>query len=224
MNLKKLGVAMLAALALSAVVVSTSQAAMWNSSGIGTWASGTTKEGKGRLKSGTTGVLVSKVLGSPFKLTFGAFEVTDTTFSQLFSAAGHNTGRWIFLIIVIHEPLGCKISGTLETTALSGTAQMGNTEATKASVYTKFVPTSGEVLATIKLAECAAAGSYQLKGTLYLKSTNPTGTAAVWQEAVTSGAINASQGGALTLGKEPATLEGAFESALTSGESYSLKE
>jgi hypothetical protein len=224
MILKKLGVAILAALALSAVVTGTSQAAMWNSSGVGTWASGTSKPAKGRLKAGTTGVLVSKVLGSPFKITFEVFETFETTLIQNFLFAQHTTARWRFVSITIDEPVGCKVSGAVETNPLTGTAQMGNTEATKGSVYEKFAPSSGEVLSTIKLTECAAAGSYQLKGTLYLKGTNPTGTAAVWQEAVTSGEINSSQGGALTLGKEAATLTGAFETALTSEEKYSLQE
>ena len=221
MILKKLGVAILAALALSVVVTGTSQAAMWNSSGIGTWGSGQTAAAKGKIGA-TSGTLTSKVLGSPFKVTFSVFETTNTVLVESGPIAVHTAAAWHFFSITVHEPAGCTVA-PIQTTGLTGTAQMGNTEATKNSVYTKFAPSSGEVLATIKLTGCAAAGSYQLKGVLYMKAVNPTSTAAVWQESLTSGEINSSQGGALTLGKEPATLTGSIQTGLVSGESYSLQ-
>jgi len=73
---------------------------------------------------------------------------------------------------------------------------------------------------TIKLTGCAVEGSYQLKGTLYGKNTNGTGVLAVRQGITFTGAINSSQGGTLTLGKEAATFEGGFSIGLTSGASF----
>lgn len=221
MILKKLGVAMLAALVLSAVVAGTSQAAMWNASGTGTWASGNTTPAWAKVGAkGNT--LTSKILGSPFKITSSAISAEEGKITQSGSSA-LLTGKLVFEGLTVVEPAGCKTTETIKSTALIGTAQMGNTEATTENVYVRIAPASGEVIATIPLSGCAAAGSYQVKGVDYIKAVNPTGTAAEWQEAVSSGAINSSQGGALTLGKEAATLEGTIQVALLSATSYSLQ-
>ena len=220
MKFKKLGVALLATLALSAVIASASQAAMWNSSTIGTWGSG--QSGTASAVNTTTGTLTSKVLGSPFKITSSKLSSEEGKLTQTASAA-QLTGKLIFGGLTVVEPSGCKTTETIKTTSLVGTAQMGNTEATKEFVYVKLAPASGEVFATITLSGCAAAGSYQAKGTDYVKAANATGVAATSQEGTTSGEINASQGGELKLGPEKATLEGSLKVSLASGESFSLQ-
>jgi hypothetical protein len=103
---------------------------------------------------------------------------------------------------------------SIETTSLTAVAAMGNTIETVGSVYGKFTPTFGTVFATIKLAGCAAAGSYQVKGNLYAKAVNATGVLGEKQEIDSSAAINSSQGGALKLGTNVATLEGSINIVL----------
>src|ERR1044072_8075792 len=101
------------------------------------------------------------------------------------SARESGIGR--FTSVTVDEPAGCKVPGnTLTTVPLTATAAMGNTEATRENVYLQVVSTSGEAWSTFKVTECFAAGTYQFGGVLYLKATNPTGTAAVWQEVVAS--------------------------------------
>jgi hypothetical protein len=217
---KKLGAVMVAVLAMGALFASVSQAQQWDVAGA-KLASGATAAAT--ASTSTTGVLESKVLGSPFKLTSSKLSSKNGLIKQTGTGASGVstlTGTLVFENVVVDEPAGCK-SANIETVPLTGTAQMGNTEATKEGVYVKILPTSGEVFATIKLTECGAAGSYQAKGSVYVKATNPTGTAATSQEGTTSGTINSSQGGALTLGKEPATLTGNINIAV-GGSTFAL--
>jgi hypothetical protein len=213
MALKKLGVAMLAVFAMCAIVASTSQAQQWKIAG-----SNLTTSDTATASTSTTGVITSKILGSPFKLTWTKLSSKEGKITQTGSGAtgvSKLTGTLLFENVTFDEPAGCKSSGTIETVPLTGTAQMGNTEATKSNVYVKVAPTSGEVFGTFKVSECAPAGSYQFKGSFYVKAANPTGTEKVVQEGATSGAITSSQGGAVTIGKEPATLEGNILVALS---------
>jgi hypothetical protein len=208
---RKLGVGLLLCIAASgAISVSTSQAATWEYLGTRFYV-GLSEP----VSVSLTGPLIatSKVLGSPFKLTGTGVEGVETKAVQ--GTTAETSGKLKFTGLTVDEPAGCKTPGTLETTALHGVAQMGNTAETSESVYLKLAPASGEVLATIKLTECAAAGSYQLKGVLFSKAVNPTGTGASKQGFNTSTAINASQGGAVTLGKEAAAIEWALDLTLT---------
>jgi hypothetical protein len=211
MSAKKFGVGLLLCIAASgAMSVSTSNAATWEYLGTRFYI-GLSEP----VSVSVTGpyIFTSKVLGSPFKLTGTGVEGVEAKVVQ--GSTAETSGKLKLTGITIDEPAGCKLSGSIETTSLHGVAQMGNTAATSNNVYLKLAPSAGEVLATIKLTECAAAGSYQLKGVLFMKATNPTGVGAVKQGFSSSSEINSSQGGAITLGKEPATLEWEIDFTLT---------
>jgi hypothetical protein len=222
MAFTKLGAAMVAALATGALFASVAQAQQWDISGA-KLASGSSAAASAKTTSVQS--LSAKLLGSPFRIVSSGLESREAKIVQTGSGASGVSalvGKLVFTGLTVNEPAGCKTTGTIETVPLTGTAQMGNTEATKESVYVNVAPTSGEVVATFKIMECAIAGSYQLKGNFYLKANNPTGTTAVTQGGVTSGAINSSQGGALTIGKEAATLESSIDITLASGQQFAL--
>jgi hypothetical protein len=222
MGLKKLGAVVVAVLAVGGLFASVALAQQWCVNGV-KLASGSSLAATAKTTS--TIVLVSKLFGSSLKLTATGLEAKEGKIVQTgsgTSGVSTLTGKLVFTGIIVDEPEGCKSPGTIETTALVGTARMGITEATKENVYVKVVPKEGEVFTTFKITECAAAGSYQIKGSVFVKANNPTGTAAVTQGGTTSGAINSSQGGALTLGKEAATLDGTIDITLASGAPWAL--
>jgi hypothetical protein len=217
MILKKLGAALLATVALSALFASVSQAQIWEV--------GTTKFTSGQTEAVKTEQIgtakfTSTVLGETLELTGTGVEAIEGKLTQTGTGAtgvAGATGKLKFTGVTVMLPVGCVSATSIETTALTAVAAMGNTVATENSVYVKFTPTSGTVFATIKLTECAAAGSYQVKGNLYAKAVNATGVLGKAQRIDSSGAINESQGGALTLGTNVATLEGSINVLLNGG-------
>lgn len=222
MILKKTVAVLLAALGFSAVIAGSAQAM---------YAVTTTTEPPGWNNPAAAVVTGPPILGG----TLGGgvhFNVTATEIEGVETVAVENgtqaqlTGKLKLTEVSVSEPVGCKSASSIETVPLTGTFQMGDTEATSGGLYVKFAPTSGEVLMTIKLEgeKCTVAGSYQLKGTFYAKVANSTGTFAVWQGLSFSKAINSSQGGALLVGKEAATLEGGIKIGLTGGEEFKIVE
>ena len=211
MALKKLGAALLAVLALGALITTSSEA-MTLKAGGSKFANGQQEAFK--IAEIGKGELTTKILGSTFKKTNTGLELIEGKLVQNGSTV-EGTGKLRLNGVTLDEPAGCKVSSTLETVPARGVVAHGNTEATKSQLYMKFTPVSGEVFMTIKITECAVAGSYQLKGSLYGKFVNPTGVEAVNQQIAFSAAINASQGGALTFGKEPAVLTATVEGAMS---------
>jgi hypothetical protein len=222
MVLRKLVAMLLVALGLSAVIAASAQAMY-----------ATPVE---TSPPGWNNPYAAVVTGPPiFGGTLGGgvhFNVTATEIEGVETVAVENgnlaqlTGKLKFTGVSVSEPVHCKSASSIETAALTGTFQMGDTEATSGGLYVKFVPTSGEVLLTIKLEGegCTAAGSYQLKGTLYAKAANSTGTFAVWQGLSFSKAINSSQGGALLIGKEAASLEAGIKIGLKGEKEFEVVE
>jgi hypothetical protein len=220
MNSNKLRLSVLLVIALSGLFAASANAANWEIGGT-KFTAGQTEAVTGAAVTATT--LQSKVLGTELKVTYSAHETIGT---ELAPNGAHRINVTRYASPSVIQPVGCKTT-PLEFKSVTGTAGMGNTEATKGNVYVKFVPTSGEVFGTLKLTECAAAGSYQIKGSYYVKAVNGTGVNAVKQEYQSSGEINSSQGGALTVGKEAATLTGTVGVSLSgsnAGKAWGLVE
>jgi hypothetical protein len=220
MHLNKLRMAVLLALALSGLFAASANASNWEIGGT-KFTAGQTEAVTGAAVGSTT--LESKVLGSALQITYSDHETVET---ELTASGTHRLNVTKYASASVVQPAGCKTT-PLELKSVTGAAGMGNTEATKGGVYVKFAPNSGEVLGTLKLTECAAAGSYQVKGNFFVKAVNGTGVNAVKQEYQSSGAINSSQGGALTLGKESATLTGTVGISLSganAGKAWGLVE
>ena len=219
MFLRKLCAVLATALAVSAVTAGTSQA-MW---AVNTTTAPPHYHGLPEIAVASELILTGSAGGSTVKIKATGVKGIESEIAQNETLA-QVIGQLDFTGVSVVEPSTCKAATTFETAPLTGTVQMGNTEATKSSLYTEFMPTSGEVFATIKLEGCTLAGSYQLKGTLYGKNTNGTGVFAASQGTSFSGAINSSQKGTLTLGKEAATLEAGIKISLVSGEKFADNE
>jgi hypothetical protein len=82
-----------------------------------------------------------------------------------------------------------------------------------------FKPKGTTELTTVELVDgsgsCSIAGPYEVKGEVFVRSNNATGTYAASQTVTASGAINAEGGGSLTFGAEPAELNGTGTFALS---------
>jgi hypothetical protein len=108
----------------------------------------------------------------------------------------------------ISEPAGCKLSGTTITfETIKGTA----VEFGEKSMAVKFEPT-GSKFVTLKISECAIAGSYAYAGS-FRGIDNPSSSSLEFTAASSEG---------FNVGGNPATLEGTTKIQTTTGESLKL--
>lgn len=220
---QKLGAALFVVLAVCAVIAIPSQATVLE---VGTTKFTNGQEETFKVTEIGMGTISTKILGQNFKKTHTGMEIVEGKLVQNGTTV-EGTGKLRLTGVTVDEPAGCKTGSTIETTAIRGVVAHGNTEATKEKLYIKFTPASGETFATLKLEGCAAAGSYPLKGSVYGEMSNLTGVLAVKTQVNFSAAINSSQGGALTFGKEPAVLTASGEGELAganAGKEWRLTE
>jgi len=151
---------------------------------------------------GTDFILKGKVAGASVEISADRSTCIGTTISNpgLYAIG---SGEIQFTGLTVKQPAGCKTSSSITTKSLETQVMMEG-----ATVYSRFRPSSGTVLANLSLTECAAEGTYPLKGTMFGRFPNSTGVLAAEQNWSFSSTINATAGGALTLGFEPATLTG----------------
>jgi hypothetical protein len=223
MALKKLGAVLSAALVLGAFFAASSHA-MVLEVGETKFTNGQTETFK--IKEIGMGTIVTKILGTPFKKTHTGLELVEGKLVQNGTTV-EGTGKIRLTGVTIDEPAGCKTTSTIESNPIRGVVAHGNTAETKSGLYIKFAPVSGEVFATITIKECAAAGTYPLKGVEYGKMSNPTGVLSTKTEVSFSETINKTQGGSLLLGKEPAVLTALGEGELAganAGKAWRLTE
>jgi hypothetical protein len=225
MSLKKLGLALVAVLALSAVVANSAMATATESNGF--WYKAGAKVAAGTklaVTCGNTGnfVLESTVGASNTPLKLEATTVTCPG-AEIFneSSKAKATGKIKFSGVKVVKPEGkCVVTGgTVETVALKGQVWMEGTTA-----YERFAPASGETFANVSIEGCSIEEVYPAKGVVFGKSVNATGVEAATQEATFSGAINTTAGGALTFGGHSATLAGTGTFKLTGGGNWSANE
>lgn len=227
MSLKKIGLALIAVLALSAVVAQVASAANFETSG-GIWKKngssiGTTKEPVTcEIDPGTVGVLTTTVgtSGTPLKL-----QATGTSCPEgkVFNEAGEAkfSGKIKFTGVTVVEPAGCSVvGGAVETVALAGSVGMKKGSSTIDTV--EFKPASGTQFAEVEISGCSIANAYPVKGVVYGQPTNVTCTEAATQTVDFSEAIQNDAGGALTFGTKPAQISGELSAKLTNGGNFSV--
>jgi hypothetical protein len=221
----KFGLTLLAAFALGAVAASVSQGAVWNVNGTNL-ANGESRESS--LQATENFVLESKVLGQKLRIEATGVEGSGAKIVQSGTVA-QTVGKLVLTGVSVAEPAGCSVTGgKITTAALQGEMVMGNTEATLNNVYEKISPASGEVLATISIAGCAIAGSYQLKGNIYCLNEKSPGTPSVTNTSLVaqpfrfSSLIQSSQGGVLSFGSQPAIIIFVTERRLNVGLSFRI--
>jgi hypothetical protein len=205
---KVVGLAMAIALVTSAFAAASASATTWSVSG------SPLAEGKANgktvnasLKAGTTATLKGKLLGQEFVLHATTLSSENGLIYQEGSAA-KDSGVLVFSGLSVEKPSpACEVASPIKTKPLASelTMDVGGSE----TAYDKFVPAEGLVFATITVKGCAVAGSYNVKGEVFGEG-NEYGVEETPQPLNFSPAINASQGGSLTLGSNAAelTLEG----------------
>lgn len=120
--------------------------------------------------------------------------------------------------VSVVKPEGCKIANALTLSPETSRVYMGGV-----SAYTRYARPFTENLATVKLEECAAAGSYPLAGEFF-GQWSATGTNAESQGVSFSEAIQSSADGSLLLGGEVAQVTGKANLSLTEGGLWKVEE
>ncbi len=239
MNLKRLSLAVLVVLVLGAVGA-TSALAGTAVTRKASWTTGTTKNantiptGKANAKAincrKTAGsenfALTGTVAGSEAEITASGIEcVGMSIFNENVSGVpmAFLTGKLKLTGVKAVKPAGCKTPATLETKLLTGVVQMDANVTQKIFVKWEPDPVAGETsFASVKIEECAAEGTYPVKGASYCELTNQTEVHATVQEC-NSGLTTALMS-FLTWGPSPAKLAGEITFELTAGGAFGLEE
>lgn len=204
MNLKKLGMALAAVLALGAVLASSALGAATTSD-----VQFYTGTSPGTLLSGSESIAVTgsseletTVAGTALKLKSTETECVGCTIKNE-GGTGLATGRLVFKNVTVTSPATCAVEGgKIETKPLEAKPDymIAGTEQS----YITFDAEEGEVFATVKLVKgsgaCAISGSYNVTGSTFLKTVNGTGIFAVSQGVRGSVAIDTEAGSALKFG------------------------
>jgi hypothetical protein len=218
--LKVLGLAVMAALAISALAsVTAASASTWTVEG------GTVpQEVSATLKEGTTAKLEGTLLGQEFILTASALssmawegEAGDAVIYQE-GAVAKAKGRLSFSGLTVHKPATCTVTSPIVTKNL--TAEVVD-HTGSGNGFVKFTPETGAgtTFANIVVKGCPVAGTYPVKGTVYGEG-NAWGTMATSQPLNFSPAINTTLGGSLTLGVNAAKLTAEGVNHLTSDKKF----
>jgi hypothetical protein len=205
-RLRRLGAAVLAVVAIGAVLASsafataTTTAANWYTGTTGTLLSGSatlTASASGSTK------IVTVISGEPVEIQASSVTCVGCSISNSPSGA-HGTGKLRFSgLTLVHPAPPCTVTSPIETAAL--TIEADWMEGTSALV--KFIPTSGST-GTFMSFTLSCLGTFPIKGTLFGKTTAPTGTQTALQEIQFTAAGNIAAGGMLAAGSETATLTG----------------
>jgi hypothetical protein len=228
MNLKKLGMALIVALAFSAVIASSAFAAAetkdttWS---VGT--AGTVLAGSETISASGSNELVWTIGSTQFRMKSTGLECLECKIENTGGTAV-GTGKLKFTGVTFTTPATCKVNGgAITTLAVRFTPDwmIGATD------YVKFEPNSGTTFATVKVesgtGSCSISGSYPLSGKLFTRATNATGVYAASQTVASSGAINSAAGGELKFMSGAAELNGTASLALSGsrkGEVFGTKE
>jgi hypothetical protein len=199
-RLRTFGLAVVACFALTVVVASAAQARQWT-------IAGSTLSGSEAVScSSTTGfTLKGKVLGTEVELHATNVECLSGSKIENSGGAGVDSGTLRFTGVTVTKPaLGCEVpGGTLTTNPLkTKLVDLGT-----ATGYDQFSPASGSEFITIPIEECVIAGEYPVTGSITGQG-NAWGTEAVIQPLAFSPAVDSATGTHLSLGGQPATLQG----------------
>ncbi len=237
MSLKRLGIAMMAVLALAAVFASSALAGTPNTNKA-SWTTGTVKNantlptGKANgkaIKCSKTAAspnfaLTATVAGAPAKLTATGIHCEATIYNEVVAGIPHAklTGKITYTNVTVDEPAGCTTPATQTTNLIEGEVKMVTGSA---KPFIKFEPHASAGVTNftnVKLEGCAAEGSYPLKGFTYCEMTNATEVHSPVQECGTN-ATTAAQS-KLTLGPNAAALGGEIAIELVDGSDFGVEE
>ncbi len=238
MGLKKLGIVVVAALAVGALFASSALAGKPVTKKA-SWTTGTTKSantiptgkasGKAIKCKKTAGspnfALKGTVFGGEVELTATGVEcVNATIFNEAVGGVSmaQGTGSLKFTGISVVKPVGCKTPATNQTNLLIADLQMDETVGTKTFVRLEPDAAAGATSFTnVKLEECAAEGTYPVKGFAYCEATNATEVHSEQQECDSNTTTGGFSG--LTFGGV-AAFTGEITAELSSGGSFGAEE
>ncbi len=237
MGLKKLGMVVVAALAVGAVFANSALAgkpvtrkASWTTGTITN--ANTIPEGtKEAIKCKKTAespdfVFTSTAAGFPVKLTATGVECVEMTLFNVNeggSSMAKGTGKLKFTGVSVVEPATCITPSTIQSNRLIADLQMDETVGAKAFVRLEPDAAAGVTnLVTLSLEECAAEGKYPVKGFTYCEATNATEVHATAQECNANATTTAFS--SLTLGPNSATFTGEITTELSSGGFFGAEE
>lgn len=159
----------------------------------------------GAEASGTS-ALESTVLGSPLKMTFTGWNCSGCVISN---PGNEFAGKLQLTGLSIVSPAGCTTASSITTNPLAGSVIMHPSGGTV--TFMKLTAASGITIFQLKISGCAAAGTYNLTGTLTCQNANPTGVQATVQSMTCGPSAQTTGGAAITLGPNVATLPGAID-------------
>jgi hypothetical protein len=211
MRLKKLGAALVVVAALGAGLASSALAAAvtedvkWYTGA----SPGTELSGSEMITfAAGGGTFTTEVGTTKYELNLTGIECV---FCKIENSGGKavGSGQLQFSGITVLKPLGCTAPLFVTTKALSLQAEWMWFSGSEPN-YIKFMPTLGEgtEFAKFVITGCALETTLVLKGSLFVESTNATGTQEVEHELRSSEAINAAAGGNLHVGTKNAVLAG----------------
>ena len=238
MNLKKIGVALLAVFVMGAIVANSAYAENEYSGTGGQWYTEIEPNVFRRMPVGETddvtvsggaSFLTSTTASKPIKLSSTGVTGTEcSAINPTTTTATLDCKALVFSGVTIsgEAATGCSIPSTITSKELTGVLGM-NKAGTLATL--KITPKAGEAaaFATIELTgTCANAGLYKVTGTIFAQSTNATGVFAKTQKVTVSEAIQKSAGTATSLkfGENAAFINGSIDITGTGGKPWAGKE
>jgi hypothetical protein len=211
-RLRTLGLSLLATAAIGAVLASSAFATATTTAANWYTGSGTLLSGSATLTASASGVtkIVATIGGVPVEIQANSVSCVGCSISN--SPGAHGTGKLRFSGLTLVHPTAppCTLTDPIETAAL--TIEADWMEGTGALV--RFIPTTGGSTGTFLTftiggppASCPN-GTFPIKGNLFGKTTNATGTQASNQTIQFSNAINTAAGGFFAAGGNAAELTG----------------
>jgi hypothetical protein len=214
MRFRKIALALVACLALTAVAANAAQAATWKVAGAGFTGN------KAITVSSPAGfTLTSKILGAEIVMKATGVECSGTC--SIVGGTSEATGALKFTGVTFTTPSTCAVTGGSITTAAMKANVIMDPSGGEAT-FLEFVPASGTTFFELPIsgASCPLAGNtVKFKGSFVGRSNN-TGVEREEQPLVFSSAEQATGGGMITIGTETATLSGTMINKLTAGGIY----
>jgi len=241
MSVKKLGVTIIAVLALAAAAANSASAtvsttaARWFKNGVALTAEGVgisgvaTENGTFTTELGSTKIELQST-----KLSCSECKIANTKPSTTGGAEiATGGGQIVFENVTVLKPPGCLVKGETgevgtiptKTLRIHGDWMDTNTENKKA--FIQFLPPEGTttfVQFELSGGECAGiAGKRNVSGSLFGESVNNTGAEAAEQEIVFSSAVQSTSGASLLFGIRSAVLTAKGKFKLTGGGTFKIQ-
>ncbi|HEY2477278.1 MAG TPA: hypothetical protein VGI17_00945 [Solirubrobacterales bacterium] len=238
MSIRKLGVALVAALAIGAVMASSASATVVTKAAnfrVG----GAVLTGSKTVTGSavTNGVLESEIGTTKIKLQSTAFscegcKIENKEVTENLGSVAYGEGKIVLENVTVLEPANCTVTGEtgvlgkVPTKPLKIHGDFMDTNTANQHGFVQFLPLSGGTFAQFTLggAGCAAiSGAKNVSGTVFGESILNTGEESATQELVFSQAVQETTGASLLLGIKPAKFSGKGAFELSTGEKFSIR-